>query len=91
MNAREIQIRRLRLRSWRRGIREMDLILGAYADDRLAELSDEDRDTYEAMLDENDQELYTWVSGRIAPPPRFESLVTRITDHMKSRGGASRS
>ena len=35
---RDVRLRRLRLRSWRRGIREMDLILGGYADGALAGL-----------------------------------------------------
>ncbi|MBJ3762727.1 succinate dehydrogenase assembly factor 2 [Maribius pontilimi] len=78
----DITLRRLKMRSMRRGIKEMDLILSAYADGRLAELSPETVALYEEMLFENDQELYTWVSGQVAPPDRFAALVDDIRAHM---------
>ncbi|TPE52952.1 succinate dehydrogenase assembly factor 2 [Amaricoccus solimangrovi] len=58
----ENRLRRLRMRSWRRGTKEMDLILGPYADARLGGLAPEALDRYEALLEENDQDLYLWVS-----------------------------
>ena len=65
---RDTRLRRLRMRSWRRGTREMDLILGPYADARLAGLDAEALAAFEALLAENDQDLYAWVSGRSQPP-----------------------
>ena len=61
--ARTIRLKRLKVRSWRRGIREMDLLLGPYADGPLAELDAADLDAYEALLEVGDTELYAWVSG----------------------------
>lgn len=58
----ENRLRRLRMRSWRRGTKEMDLILGPYADARLAALDGPALDQYEALIEENDQDLYLWVS-----------------------------
>ena len=55
---REIRLRRLRLRSWRRGIREMDLILGGFADAALAGLDAELLDAFDMLLSENDHDLY---------------------------------
>ena len=72
------RVKRLRLRSWRRGIREMDLILGAYADARLAALEVSALDAYERLLEENDQELYGWVSGRTAPPAEHAATVAAL-------------
>lgn len=63
----------------RRGIKEMDIILIRYSDERLVSLSPEDLDLYEALLEENDQDLYQWVSGQIAAPDRFAALVADIT------------
>ncbi len=60
----ENRLRRLRMRSWRRGTKEMDLLLGPYADARLAALKGEELDLYEQLLEENDQDLYLWVSAR---------------------------
>lgn len=59
----EARLKRLKMRSWRRGMKEMDLILGPFADTALADLSDGDLDAYERLLDENDQDLYLWVTG----------------------------
>ncbi len=72
---RETRLRRLRMRAWRRGTREMDLILGPFADARLAGLDGAALDLFEALLEENDHDLYGWVSGRAAAPARFAPLV----------------
>lgn len=76
----DIRLRRLDLRSWRRGMREMDLILGRYADASLPALSDEALDAYEALLEENDQDLYRWVSGSEPTPVAHETVVADIAD-----------
>ncbi|SHJ04839.1 antitoxin CptB [Palleronia salina] len=90
-NDRETMLRRLRIRSWRRGIKEMDLILGAYADHRLAELDDETVALYQQMLLENDQDLYQWVSGQAPAPPLYADLTADIAAHMAEhvRGGVA--
>lgn len=74
----QTRIRRLRLRSWRRGMREMDLILGRFADSRLATLDAETLALYEAMLDENDQDLFAWFSGQVPAPTRYAGLLAQI-------------
>ena len=79
----EIRLKRLRLRSWRRGIKEMDLLLGRFADARLAELDDAELDLYEEMLGENDQDLYAWTSGRTDPPRRLAPLLARVAEHAR--------
>lgn len=75
---REIRLKRLRIRSWRRGTREMDLILGAYADGPLADLDDAALDAFEALLDEADPDLYAWVSGAGAPAASHGATISRI-------------
>ena len=70
--------KRLRLRCWRRGTREMDLILGPFADEHGATLSDAEIGALEALLDENDQDLYAWVSGRAEPPREHLELIERL-------------
>jgi antitoxin CptB len=74
----EIRLKRLKMRSWRRGMKEMDLILGPFADRGLADLSASEIELYEELQDENDQELYRWFSGQIAAPDRFVALVDKI-------------
>lgn len=66
------------MRSIRRGIREMDLILSDFVDRELACLDDGGLDVYEALLEESDHDIYAWISGRVAPPGRYEALISRI-------------
>ena len=75
---REIRLKRLKIRSWRRGTREMDLVLGGWSDAALAGLDADDLDLYEALLEENDHDIYAWLTGREATPERFRGLVSRI-------------
>lgn len=79
----EIRYKRLRMRSWHRGIKEMDLILGPFADDGLADLGPADLDAYESLLEENDQDLYQWVSGQ-RPAPQMHARMIEI---LQSRHG----
>lgn len=81
----EHRLKRLSMRSWRRGIKEMDIILGRFSDEKLAGLGGETLDLYDALLSENDQDLYQWVSGQVAAPARFAELITQIADHAKTR------
>ena len=73
----EIRRKRLLFRSWHRGTRESDLILGRFADAHLAEFDDTELDRYEALLDCADADIFDWVSGRTAPPPEHDHDVTR--------------
>jgi len=72
---RETRIKRLRMRSWRRGIKEMDLILGGFADNGLAGLEGAAMDGYEALLEENDWDLYYWVTGAREVPEMHREMI----------------
>ncbi|MDJ0824703.1 MAG: succinate dehydrogenase assembly factor 2 [Rhodobacter sp.] len=80
----EARMKRLAMRSGRRGIKEMDLILGAYARDRLAAMDEDALQLYDAMLSENDQDLYLWVTGQATPPHRFAGLIADIAAHARA-------
>ncbi|WP_299373294.1 succinate dehydrogenase assembly factor 2 [uncultured Tateyamaria sp.] len=76
---REHRLKRLRMRSMRRGIKEMDLILSAYAEANLDAMDAHALDTYDAMLNENDQDLYRWVTGQEPAPERFSAMLDDIS------------
>ncbi|GHE87341.1 succinate dehydrogenase assembly factor 2 [Aliiroseovarius zhejiangensis] len=82
---REVRIKRLGMRSMRRGIKEMDIILHRYATDRLAAMTDDELDLYEALLGENDQDLYQWVSGQQEPPEHLSDLIQHIIGNTAMR------
>jgi antitoxin CptB len=70
--------RRLRMRSWRRGIREMDLILGPFADGNLPAMSMSTIAAYERALSENDHDLYRWVGGQEQAPAEHGQIIAVI-------------
>ncbi len=75
---REHRIKRLKMRSMRRGIKEMDVILQPFAEANLDGMADADLDLYDALLSENDHDLYQWVSGQVAAPDAYAGLIARI-------------
>ncbi len=79
------RLKRLRMRSWRRGTKEMDLILGPYADARLGDMDAAALDLYEAVLAENDQDLIGWVLGQSAPPAALGPLIAGIGTFARQR------
>jgi antitoxin CptB len=79
----EMRIKRLRMRSMRRGTREMDLILMQFSESGLAELSPALLDDYELLLSENDHKLYSWVSRQEEPPTEHLAIVDRIRAYLR--------
>ncbi|MDB5592934.1 succinate dehydrogenase assembly factor 2 [Enterovirga sp.] len=72
--------KRALFRAWHRGIREMDLIMGRFADREIATLSDDELDELERLMEEPDQLVYAWITGRSAPPAEFDTpLFARLT------------
>lgn len=70
--------RKLLFRSWHRGMRETDLILGCFADSEIADLNAAELDQYERLLDTADTELLGWVTGERQPPPDAPAILHRI-------------
>lgn len=81
--------KRLAMRAWRRGTKEMDLILGPYADAHLAGMGAAELAAFDALLSENDQDLMAWVIGQAAPPDRHAALIARVAAHARGRLTAS--
>ena len=77
---REHQLKRLSMRSMRRGIKEMDIILSRYAAKRLDGFDASELAQYDALLSENDQDLYQWVSGQTPPPEPLREMISDIAE-----------
>jgi antitoxin CptB len=74
--------KRLRFRAWRRGFREIDLILGGFADARLGSLTEEEVEVFERLLEAPDQDVYDWVVGRTPAPLVHQTpLLAAIRAH----------
>ncbi|WP_232796434.1 succinate dehydrogenase assembly factor 2 [Roseovarius salinarum] len=74
------------MRAMRRGTKEMDIIMSRFAGAELEGLDAAGLDTFEALLSENDQDLYQWVTGQARPPARFDAMVSRIAEVSARRG-----
>jgi antitoxin CptB len=73
----DIRRRRIRIRAWRRGLRELDILLGGFVDARVETLSESELDEMEALLELPDAEVLSWLSGAAAPPPERDTLLLR--------------
>ena len=81
----ENRLKRMRLRSWRRGTKEMDIVLGTYADATLAQMAPAEIEAFEALLAEQDQDLMRWVFGEVTPPPEHADLIATLTRFAAAR------
>jgi antitoxin CptB len=78
--------KRLLFRCWHRGTREMDLILGRFADAEIAKLSDDELAQFEYLMDVPDPDLYAALTGNVSPAPDFASgLFDRIKSFRADR------
>ncbi|MBR9762226.1 MAG: succinate dehydrogenase assembly factor 2 [Rhodobacteraceae bacterium] len=75
---REHRLKRMKMRSMRRGIKEMDIILMRFAETELDGMDAAGLDLYDAVLSQNDQDLYQWVSGQAAAPAALAPMIDRI-------------
>lgn len=64
-------------RSWHRGIREMDLVYGRFADAQITALSDVELDDYEKLLELRDQQVFDWVFGAQPLEAAYDTPVFR--------------
>ncbi len=65
--------KRLIFRSWHRGMKEMDQIMGSFANDYVPNFSEAELDQYEEVLQNSDPELYDWICRRVEPPANKRS------------------
>ena len=69
--------KRLRFRAWHRGMREVDFLLGRFADAKVDGLDNEQLAAFEALLDVPDPEVLSWIIGEEAVPADRDSPLLR--------------
>jgi antitoxin CptB len=71
--------KKLKFRSWHRGMREMDFVLGRFADAEIDGLTGDELDQYERLLDIPDTEFFFFVTGEMPVPGQLDCpLLQRI-------------
>jgi antitoxin CptB len=84
---RDIREKRLRIRSMRRGTKEMDIILEGFFAMTLSDFDNGTLEEYEALLDENDQDLYQWISGQTDVPSQHTKMINLIKTYLHHKHG----
>ena len=74
--------KRLLIRSWRRGTKELDLILGQFSDKILNRLKMAELNLYEQFLSNDDYLIYNWLFSKEDSPKIFKSLIKQIQEGM---------
>lgn len=69
--------RRIKFRSWHRGMLETDLLLGRFADAEIANLSDGELDDFEALLEALDRDVFAWMTGETPTPQAYDTMLFR--------------
>lgn len=70
--------KKLGFRSWHRGTREMDILLGRFADAHLGDMGAEDLALYDRFLSNSDPDIYNWVSRTEPVPPAEDNRVVAL-------------
>lgn len=78
----DTRLKKIKLRAWRRGFREADLILGPFADSHVQGFTPAQLDAFEALLEESDHDIYGWIVGRDEAPAHVDSsLLAMLKAH----------
>ena len=78
--------RKLLFRAWRRGVREMDLIVGRFADAYIDRFDQSGLDDFERLTEVPNAELYAWVIGAKTAPANFDTAVLAQLRAFHNRG-----
>lgn len=73
----DVRRRKILFRAWHRGIREMDLVMGGFADAEIATLSESELGAFESLLDLPDADLLRWVTGEAPAPGDVDTALFR--------------
>lgn len=76
--------KKLKFRAWRRGFREIDLILGGFADRNLVAMDEAGLAAFEALLEASDQDVYEWITETALPPPEHDTPTLALIRAFRS-------
>src|SRR5579871_2248871 len=82
--------RKLLFRAWRRGVREMDLIVGRFADTFIGDCDEAALDDFERLIEVPDTELYAWIVDATETPAEYDTAVLRQLREFHMRTDRSR-
>lgn len=69
--------KRAKWRAWHRGMKELDLVLGRFADEFVDGMPVDELGRFEELLRVEDVELYAWLVRRVPVPAELDSALLR--------------
>jgi succinate dehydrogenase flavin-adding protein (antitoxin of CptAB toxin-antitoxin module) len=82
-------VQKLLYRSKQRGLLELDLLVGNYAEQHLPHMNEQQLKLTEDVLSEENPDLWRWISGQEAPPHRLcANAVFQVRLQMDAYGRA---
>src|SRR5262245_65922966 len=82
----DARTRKLLFRSWHRGMRETDLIMGRFADATVTQLTQDELAEFEQLMEVPDRELLAWITGEADVPPDYDTALFRRLREFNRRG-----
>ena len=79
----EIRRKRLRYHSWHRGTKELDLVLGQFGEKYLPTMSEKAIDLFEAIINENEHDIYAWLAGQEPIPTQHDNHIMNMIINFK--------
>ena len=79
----EVRRKRLRYHSWHRGTKELDMVLVQFSEKYLPTMSENDIDLFEAIINENEHDIYAWLAGRERVPEQHENHIMNMILNFK--------
>ncbi len=73
----DVRRKKLLFHAWHRGTREMDLLLGRFADATISDLSEDEIADFEALMEVPDPDLYAWIAGQADVPANGDDGLLR--------------
>ncbi len=73
----ELRRKRLLWRACHRGIREMDLLMGGFAADRVGSMSEAELNAFESLIGLPDQEMLSWIKGETPVPKDMDNILLK--------------
>jgi len=83
----DVRRRKLLFRAWRRGVREMDLIVGRFADAFIDKFDQKSLEDFEKLIEAPNADLYAWVVGDAAAPANYDTAVLAQLKAFHARTG----
>ncbi|MBL0317884.1 MAG: succinate dehydrogenase assembly factor 2 [Alphaproteobacteria bacterium] len=81
----DTKIKRILYRSWHRGCKETDILLGDFAKANLTAMSPDDISCFEQLLDEQDLDIYSWINHPELIPVAYQQMIATIKRFQEQR------